>query len=298
MVIEKASHCKVNLLLNILGRREDGYHELETIFYPIWLPAGKSDLIRIERSETGISLSCSNPELPTDAKNIVYRTADVFLKILTKFKNITSGVKIHLEKRLPLSSGIGAGSANAAATLLGLNELFGLPLTIDQLHEIAAFLGADVPFFLYSQPALAKGKGEQLKILKPFTSLQNKWILLAYPGFGVSTAWAYSELGKYPELLNGSPGRAEKLAKLLNEKPIYDIKHEFFNAFEQPVFKKYPLIALFKEFCLENGATVAMMSGSGSTVFAIMESQNSAEYLLDKFNKKFGDTIWSIITKL
>ena len=298
MVIEKTSHCKVNLLLNILGRREDGFHELETIFYPVFLSSEKSDYLRLERIEKGIYLSCSKSELPTDSKNIVYRAADIFLKILSKSKQLVCGVKIHLEKRLPLSSGIGAGSANAASTLLGLNELFGFPLSIEQLHEIASFLGADVPFFLYSKPAIAGGKGEKLKTLPSFKSLNDKWILLAYPGFGVSTAWAYNELDKYPELLNGYPGRAERLAKLLNEKPISEIKDEFFNAFEKPVFKKYPLIALFKDFCIKNGATIAMMSGSGSTVFAITDSQETARALEDKFYKKFGNKIWVAVSNL
>lgn len=294
MVIEKASYCKVNLILNILGRRADGFHEIETIFYPVFLPSNLTDRLIIERSNSGVRLTCSNPSLPTNSSNLVYRAAEAYLKSI----NFTAGVKIHLEKRLPLSSGIGGGSANAAATLLGMNELFGFPLKINELHRIAETLGADVPFFLYSQPAIASGKGEQLEQLAPFSAFQNMWILLAYPGFGVSTAWAYGELARYPELLNGIPGRARNFANLLNEKPLNEIKEEFFNAFEKPVFKKFPLIALIKGFCLNNGAIVAMMSGSGSTVFSICDSQCGAESLARKLSGRFGSTVWTAFAKL
>src|SRR5512143_4155879 len=152
MRLEKKSPCKVNLLLNILGRRADGFHELETVFYPVRV----FDRISLTRSGRGIDLSCSAPGLPTDARNLVYRAAALFLVAA----GIKDGVRLELEKHIPLAAGLGGGSGNAATTLLGLNELFGGPLVPEQLQRLAATLGSDVAFFLQSKPALATGRGE------------------------------------------------------------------------------------------------------------------------------------------
>src|SRR5690242_1897047 len=145
--LEKKSPCKVNLLLNILGKRADGFHELETVMHPVHF----YDELRFTRAGEGIQLSCSDATLPTDARNLVHRAASLF----TEAAGITEGVQIHLEKRIPQAAGLGGGSGNAATTLLGLNELFGQPLTPEQLHSLAAQLGSDIPFFLQTRPALA-----------------------------------------------------------------------------------------------------------------------------------------------
>ena len=137
MRLEKKSPCKINLLLNILGKRPDGFHELETILQPVNL----WDELTFERAGSRLRLSCSHPELPVDAKNLVHRAATAFFGAA----KITDGVRIHLQKNLPLAGGIGAGSANAAVTLTALNELFGSPLGSKQLHQLAAALGSDAP---------------------------------------------------------------------------------------------------------------------------------------------------------
>ncbi|MEI8292073.1 MAG: 4-(cytidine 5'-diphospho)-2-C-methyl-D-erythritol kinase, partial [Verrucomicrobiota bacterium] len=147
MRLEKKSPCKVNLLLNILGRRPDGFHELETVMHPVNL----CDEMSFERAGSGLQLTCSHPGLPVDSKNLVHRAAAAFLTAA----KISDGVKIHLHKNLPLAGGIGGGSANAAVTFSALNELFGSPLPLEKLHELAAALGSDVPFFLHDRPALA-----------------------------------------------------------------------------------------------------------------------------------------------
>src|SRR5438128_1885718 len=139
MTLQKQSPCKVNLLLNILGKRADGFHELETVMYPIKV----FDELSFARRGKGVQLTCSEPSLPTDSRNLVYRAAARFLEKT----NIMEGVRLHLEKKIPLAAGLGGGSANAAVTLLGLNELFGAPLTPEQLEPLAASLGSDVPFF-------------------------------------------------------------------------------------------------------------------------------------------------------
>ena len=149
MALRKDSPCKVNLLLNILGRRPDGFHELETVFQPIQL----CDRLDFALEGSRLALTCSDASLSTDAGNLVYRAAIAFLKAA----HIRDGVRLHLEKRIPLAAGLGGGSGNAATTLLGLNELFDRPLAEPKLHELASALGSDVPFFLQSKPALAKG---------------------------------------------------------------------------------------------------------------------------------------------
>ena len=203
MNLERASLCKVNLILNILGKRADGFHELETVMQPIKI----CDSLTFERLvRSGIELTCSEPLLPTDASNLVYRAAARFLELI----GAKDGIRIHLEKRIPLAAGLGGGSSNAANTLLGLDELFGQPLTPPQLHEIAASLGSDIPFFLQSQPALAIGRGEKIMPLKPFPVFRDAFIMLIYPGFGIATAWAYQSLARFPAALNGRAGRARE----------------------------------------------------------------------------------------
>jgi 4-diphosphocytidyl-2-C-methyl-D-erythritol kinase len=150
--LEKQSPCKVNLLLNILGKRTDGFHELETVLQPVRV----FDRLSFRRAGQGIQLSCSAPGLPTDARNLVYRAAAMFLEAA----RVRDGVRLELQKNIPLAAGLGGGSGNAATALLGLNELFGGPLAPEQLQRLAASLGSDVPFFLQDKPALATGRGE------------------------------------------------------------------------------------------------------------------------------------------
>src|SRR5580765_8275484 len=203
MRLEKKSPCKVNLLLNILRKREDGFHELETVMHPV----NVFDELSFARVTRGFHLTCSDPALPTDATNLVHRAATMFFQKT----EIRDGVRIHLEKRIPMAAGLGGGSGNAATTLLGLNEIFGKPLSTRALHDIAAALGSDIPFFLQTKPALATGRGEKIQSLEPFAALRDAVFVLIHPGFGISTPWAYQSLARFPEALNGRAGRAEKL---------------------------------------------------------------------------------------
>ena len=207
MHIEKKSPCKVNLLLNILDKRADGFHELETVMQPV----NFCDELVFERVGSGIKLSCSDKSLPVNSNNLVHRAATVFLQAA----KISDGVKIHMEKKIPLAAGLGGGSGNAATTLLALNELFSRPLATEKLFEIAESLGSDIPFFLQNKPALATGRGEKIQPLENFSALNGKAFLLIHPGFGISTPWAYQNLARFPAALNGQKGRAEKLISLL-----------------------------------------------------------------------------------
>ena len=287
MALEKKSPCKVNLLLNILGKRPDGFHELETVLHPVNL----FDEIRFERGGNGIQLTCDEPGLPVDSKNLVFRAADAFLKL----HNRRGGVRIHLQKKIPLAAGLGGGSGNAATTLLALNELFDRPLSTAKLNELAAALGSDVPFFLQDRPALATGRGEKIRPLDFFPALRGGAFLLIHPGFGIATAWAYQSLARFPAALNGRRGRADKLVSSLQAGDLRAAAGEFYNSLEAPALEKYPVLALFQEFLRANGAPAALMSGSGSTTFAIAENQAAAGSLLEKFKSKFGTSCWTAV---
>ncbi|HPC59770.1 MAG TPA: 4-(cytidine 5'-diphospho)-2-C-methyl-D-erythritol kinase [Verrucomicrobiota bacterium] len=282
--MEKDSPCKVNLLLNILGRRPDGFHELETVLHPV----GFCDRLRFDRAAKGIELTCNDPRLPTDGQNLVFRAADAFLKST----RISSGVRIHLEKRIPMAAGLGGGSGNAATTLLGLNELFGQPLAPAQLQQLATGLGSDVPFFLQSRPALGTGRGEILEPLDPFPCFCGAAFLLIHPGFGISTPWAYQQLRRFPCALNGRPGRARELVNALQAGPLKAAASGFYNSLEAPAFEKHPILALYRDFLVEEGAAGALMSGSGSTVFGVCASVADADRLAENFRTRFGSAAW------
>jgi len=287
MRLEKKSPCKVNLLLNILGKRSDGFHELETVMQPVNI----CDQLTFERAGVGLQLACSHPGLPVDSKNLVHRAAAGFLSAA----KISEGVKIHLQKKIPLAAGLGGGSGNAATTLLALNELFEQPLSGAKLCEIAEVLGSDIPFFLQNQPALATGRGETIQPLKPFPALHGRAFLLIHPGFGISTPWAYQNLARFPEALNGKVGRAQKLISSLQTADLPAAAGGFYNSLEAPALDKFPVLALFQEFLRENGALAALMSGSGSTTFAIVENVPSGVALLENFKSKFGQNCWTAV---
>ena len=288
--LEKDSHCKVNLLLNILGKRPDGFHELETVLQPVSL----CDRLTFECRGGAVELSCSDAALPVDSHNLVHRAATSFMQAA----KVNSGVRIHLDKKIPLAAGLGGGSGNAATTLLALNELFGRPLSAAKLGELAAALGSDVPFFLQNQPALATGRGEKIQPLDFFSALRGKVFLLIHPGFGISTPWAYQNLARFPEALNGPPGRAQRLIAGLQVGDWHAAGAEFYNSLEAPALEKYPVLALFQEFLRANGALAALMSGSGSTTFAIAENKAAAESLVEKFKSKFGQNCWTAVVAI
>lgn len=290
MSIDRASPAKVNLLLNILGRRPDGFHELETVMHPV----GLFDHLHFERAAAEVTLTCSEPALPVDRSNLVVRAAAAFRQTV----GITDGVRIHLEKRIPLAAGLGGGSGNAATTLLGLNELFGHPLASGHLVELAAQLGSDVPFFLQPEPSLALGRGERVQPLDWFPALKDTWVLLIHPGFGISTAWAYQNLARFPQALHGQPGRAARLIERLQASPLAEAASEFYNSLEAPALAKYPILSLYQKLLREAGALATLMSGSGSTTFAVVPNENAGAALQEQFRSRFGDTAWTAVRPL
>jgi 4-diphosphocytidyl-2-C-methyl-D-erythritol kinase len=289
MQVELNSPCKVNFILNILGKRPDGFHELETVMHPVPV----CDVLRFERAASGIQLTCDNPALPTDSNNLVFRAAARF----TEAAKIRDGISIHLAKRIPLAAGLGGGSGNAAITLRGLNQLFGNPLQPPELTTLAAALGSDVPFFLQDGPALATGRGEKVEPLSHFGGLAGVYIFLAHPGFGISTPWSYKNLTRFPKDLNGEASRARRLVERLKIS-LTAARPDFYNSLEAPAFEKFPLLPIFRDFFAEQGASVAMMSGSGSTTFALVDEKQKAETLAEQFYRKFGESCWTRLVLL
>jgi 4-diphosphocytidyl-2-C-methyl-D-erythritol kinase len=292
MSVTRLAPCKINLLLNILGKREDGFHDLETVMIPVPLV----DRLELDTSAApGITLTCDSDALPTDGRNLVHRAATAFLKRA----GISSGVQIHLEKKIPMEAGLGGGSSDAAHTLAGLNQLLGQPLSLGQLTELAASLGSDVPFFLSNQPAIATGRGERLQLLDPLEVLKPIWLFLAHPGFGVSTAWAYQQLDSFPQARTGKPGKGVELVSRLQRGDLRESVIGFHNSLEVPVHAKYPLLALFQERLRRMPEVVAtLMCGSGSTTFAMTCDEPAARRVETSFRQHFGDHLWTAIVPL
>lgn len=290
MRLTRTSACKVNFVLNILGRRTDGFHELETLFYPVPL----HDVLSAEPISAGIQLTCSNPDLACDLTNLVWRAAERFFAEA----GISEGARLHLEKNLPIAAGIGAGSANAATTLLLLNELFGEPLSATQLDKVAAGLGSDVNFFLQPFPASATGRGEKVCPLPLFSQLNQRALLLFRPGFGVSTPWAFRELAKFPEALNGKPGKVADSVAAFTGSDLAAAAGTLFNSLEAPVFGKFPILQLYQDFLRAAGAIGALMSGSGSTTFALFANRDAADTAAERFRHQFGSEGWLAVVTL
>lgn len=289
MGITRFSPGKVNFLLNILGRRPDGFHELETLMHPLAF----GDTLHFEVADSGVGLTCNESALPVDDTNLVVRAAKAFFRA-----GMDGGVRIHLEKSVPLAAGLGGGSSNAANTLLALNQLFNNPFGFEKLAAIAADLGSDVPYFLQSNPALSTGRGEIIQPLEPFAPLKNLVFLLVHPGFGVATSWAYQQLSQFPEIQRGQPGRAARLAEDLRRRDISEVAGEFYNALETPVMSKYPILLMHQEFLRSEGACVSLMSGSGSTTFAIFRTWSEAARVQEMLLGRFGSGLWSKIVPI
>jgi len=290
MKLARSSPCKINLLLNILGRRPDGFHELETVMHPVPV----CDTLEFATTARGFELTGSDPDLPMDASNLVHRAATAFLQAA----GIRDGVRIHLEKHIPMAAGLGGGSGNAATTLLGLNDLFGHPFDAAALTALAAQLGSDVPFFLQPGPALATGRGEHVQAFGWFPALRDAWVLLIHPGFGIATAWAYQSLARFPRALNGVPGRSARLIARLEQPDLAAAGAEFYNSLEAPALEKYPILQLFQEFLRGEGAAATLMSGSGSTTFAVITGEPGAQRLREKFLSRYGMRNWTAVAPL
>jgi 4-diphosphocytidyl-2-C-methyl-D-erythritol kinase len=268
------AYAKINLGLRVLRKRPDGYHDIETIFHRVDI----SDEVTISTSPV-LSLTCSDPTLPTDEKNLAYRAA----KLLQDEPGLFGfpRVAITLKKQIPMGAGLGGGSSDAAATLLGVVEHLRLPVPHTRLCSLAAAIGSDVPYFLSHGSAYATGRGERLKPVKisiPY------WILVAYPGIHVSTPWAYAGLRKSISLRE-ERSDSESLETLIVKFLEDPVRNSLLlrNDFESVVFAEHPEIAVLKQSFLDGGALFAQMSGSGSSVFGLFRDERTARECASRF---------------
>jgi 4-diphosphocytidyl-2-C-methyl-D-erythritol kinase len=254
--------AKINLFLDVLKRREDGYHEIETFMQPI----GLWDELSIGRIESGIELSGDDPTIPWDRGNLCYRAAEAILCRTGRM----GGVRISVVKGIPHGAGLGGGSSDAAAVLLGLNELLGLGLAENELIEIGLSLGSDVPFFIRGRPAVGRGRGE---ILERANGLENGWILIIKPDIIVSTSWAYRNL-KIGLTRDGGKATLGQLIEGLKRFP--EVELTTWNSFTEPVTGSFPEIGAILATLRHSGAVLSAMSGSGSACFAIFGEESRA----------------------
>jgi 4-diphosphocytidyl-2-C-methyl-D-erythritol kinase len=272
--------AKLNLFLEIKRRLPDGYHALESVMQTVSL----YDEITIVPRAKELTLSCSRPDLPTDEKNLALRAA----YILRYRLGIASGAHIALDKRIPLGAGLGGGSSDAAAVLKGLLKVWKKRLPDEELVLLAKGLGADVPFFLKGGAAIATGIGE---VLTPVPPVKDAWFVLVYPGFEVSSRWAYQNL-HFP-LTNKQ--KITKMRQLLETGARPEAwGPQLFNRLEQAVLPKYPKIQYIKDILAKLGCR-SLMSGSGSTVFGLVSSRDEGERIQTKLRKyKWG--VWVVET--
>jgi 4-diphosphocytidyl-2-C-methyl-D-erythritol kinase len=250
---------KINLFLKVTGRRPDGYHTLHTLFMPVAKPA---DDITIELdAESGISISCDHPFVPTDSRNICYKAAELY----AQKAEVAPNWAISICKQIPVAAGMGGGSGNAAAVLSGLNKFY-KKLSPEEISELALQCGADVPFFLNPRPAIASGVGEIFNY--PELNYKKIPMLLINPKFPVSAAWAYKHLN--PEHIGASePDYAERVIIALNNNDLDSLGKLVRNDLAFALYVKFPILSLLREQLLDNGAPVAEITGSGPTIFAL-----------------------------
>jgi len=271
------SYAKLNLALDVLRRRDDGYHELAMIMQSIAL----CDIVTLTKTDAGISISCDNPRIPIGEKNIAYKAAQTFFAQLGK----QFGVNIHIEKNIPSGAGLAGGSANAASVLIGLNELTEFPFSPERLTELGKTVGADVPFCVSAQLAngnfcaISEGIGE---ILTPITPLDGVIFVLVKPKFPVSTKWAFenldiSKISRRPNI--------EKIVKALAKRDIAKISKNTANALEGTVTARYTLIEKLKNEMKAAGGKLCLMSGSGSTVFGVFDDKTKAHKAFEHFEQ-------------
>jgi len=265
--------AKINLGLHIHKKREDGFHELETILQMVtWF-----DELQLEGTSEKVELFCDTPEIPNDETNLVVKAARLLQK---HFPGSCAGVNITLKKSIPSGAGLGGGSGNAAGVLLALNHLWDLKISRENLIAISAELGSDVPFFLMSPCAIGTGKGE---ILEPINNPINLYILMIYPNLPLSTPWVY---GNLKLKLTKHKNNISILANFLMRSEFAQLGAALYNDLEPVVFKRYPEILEIKNELLRSGAGGALLSGSGSTVFGIFDKPDLAKKALARFAGK------------
>jgi len=264
------ANAKINLVLDVTGKRNDGFHNVKMIMQTLEL----CDVITVEKADDGISLTGSDSNLKYDRTNLAWKAAEIFFEK----SGITGGCKIHIEKNIPICAGMAGGSSDAATVLSALNSLYGNPLGEKELLECGALLGSDVPYCIIKGTALAEGRGE---ILTKIPSFSAEHILIVKPDIDISTPWAYKNL-KLNELKH--PDVDSAVINIGRKTELFPL---FENVFETVVFNEYPEVAEIKSTMLNLNAATALMSGSGPTVFGIFENEKDINNAYNLFTKKY-----------
>lgn len=270
--------AKVNLYLNVLSKRSDGYHDIQTIMQTISL---YDTLIFSESKDSQIMLNCNEPMLPVDEDNLIYMAAQT----LRDYTHCRKGVSIYLKKRIPIAAGLGGGSSDAAATLMALNKYWEVNLKKEELKELGAKLGADVPFFIEGGTVLATDIGTKITPLDP---ISKTWMVLVCPKIKISTKWVYDEV-KIKLTKNAFN------IKIVTQSYKYQLTSVLFNFLEEITLKHYPLIDDIKKEFVEQGALKALMSGSGPSVFGIASNKEEAKIIYNYFKSK-EHPVWLVRT--
>ena len=276
------ARAKINLTLDVTGRREDGYHTVEMVMQSIAL----HDTVRVttihgEKKPRGIVLSCSLPFLPTDERNLAYRAAALFYK---ETGALLETCEIHIEKRIPVAAGLAGGSTDAAAVLRALNALHTAGLTDDELCEMGLKLGADVPFCLRGGTMLAQGIGEELSLLP---DMPHCWVVLCKPPFAVPTKEVYQEIDSVP--LTQRPD-TEGMKQALENDDYQGVCGRLMNVMETVTATKRHQIGEIRAVLRENGADATLMSGSGPTVYGLFSDRNTADAAATVLARRFSET--------
>jgi 4-diphosphocytidyl-2-C-methyl-D-erythritol kinase len=258
--------AKINLILRILDRRPDGYHNLWSVMHTVGLTDDVG--IKVTPRLPGIRLSCDMEGLSSDQTNLVSKAAAAVLD----HARLSVGIDLDLRKRIPMGAGLGGGSSDAAATILGLNQLLKLGWSTAKMAEVGQALGSDVAFFLFAPCAIVCGRGETVR---PVTVEGSRWIVLVKPPFGVETKWAYQELAAVRTAVRPLSEQHAAMDRR-NRFTWSDLTAAVENDFEAPVFAKHPLLRHIRRTLLDLGARIALLSGSGATVFGIFDEESAA----------------------
>jgi 4-diphosphocytidyl-2-C-methyl-D-erythritol kinase len=277
-----SSYAKINLTLDVFSKRADGYHSIASVMQAISL----HDTLHLSRQDTpDVAFTCDAPPedvIPADATNLVVRAAQAAIEAAKQAgQAVSGGVAIHLEKRIPAQAGLGGGSSNAAATLVGVNALLGLQLDPKTLHTLAASLGSDVPFFLTGGTAVARGRGEALT---PLDDIPTLWLALVKPEEGVSTGWAYNALDELPD--RASHRGTKRMEEALRAGDTGRLLAFQSNDFESVVFPHFPRLAFLHDELMMAGAQTAHLCGSGSTLYGVAPDEATAARMAELLRRR------------
>jgi 4-diphosphocytidyl-2-C-methyl-D-erythritol kinase len=261
------AHAKINLSLAVLGVRQDGYHELKTVFQSLAL----HDTLQLERAASGLSVTCTDPGVPLDDRNLAWQAARLVWQAAGRDGEPAG--RVHITKRIPVQGGLGGGSADGAAALVGWDRLWETHLPAAALGDLAARLGADVPFFLCAGTAMGLNRGDHLH---PLTDAPARWVVLVMPTFGVSTPQAF-------RWWDEDGAHAATSQATVAPRPVGDLL-AVFNDLEPPVSRRHPQLAEIRDRLLRAGASAAAMTGSGSTMFGLFDTEQRAKAAGDDFD--------------